>query len=227
MGQIDTVKEDKKPVANPYVILREEFDDWAVLFNPDTGRGFGLNPTGVYVWKLLDGKHSIQDMVRAFSRNASSVTDDVSDHVEAFVDQLMAEGLAGLDNSVSALLNTTYSATLCPERRFFYSPRGLNEVARFNYEPPKLVNLSGQAQVAHGDCHNTGSQNAVSCTTGHIAGPWCQAGSSAGGTCDSNGNSPGVCCWTSGTSGSSINGCFCGDCDTFTGMQCHHGGANC
>jgi hypothetical protein len=28
------------------VLLREEFDDWAVLYDPDTGYGFGLNPTG-------------------------------------------------------------------------------------------------------------------------------------------------------------------------------------
>ncbi len=48
--------DDHKPIVNPYVQLREEFDDWAILFNPDTGRGFGLNPTGVRVWKLLDGE---------------------------------------------------------------------------------------------------------------------------------------------------------------------------
>jgi len=30
MNQID------KPIANPIVLLREEFDDWAILFNPDT-----------------------------------------------------------------------------------------------------------------------------------------------------------------------------------------------
>jgi hypothetical protein len=25
-----------KPIANPVVVLREKFDDWAILFNPDT-----------------------------------------------------------------------------------------------------------------------------------------------------------------------------------------------
>ena len=54
---------DDKPIVNPYVQLREEFDDWAILFNPDTGRGFGLNPTGVYVWKLLDGAHTVDGNV--------------------------------------------------------------------------------------------------------------------------------------------------------------------
>jgi hypothetical protein len=48
----------RNPVANPLIVLREEFDDWAILFDPDTGNAFGLNPTGVFIWKLLDGKPS-------------------------------------------------------------------------------------------------------------------------------------------------------------------------
>lgn len=43
-----------KPVANPLIVLHEEFDDWAILFDPDRGNAFGLNPTGIFVWKLLD-----------------------------------------------------------------------------------------------------------------------------------------------------------------------------
>ena len=54
-GQSAVLKNDDKPIANPVVMLREEFDDWAVLFNVDTCHGSGLNPTGVFVWKLLTG----------------------------------------------------------------------------------------------------------------------------------------------------------------------------
>ena len=45
-----------KPIANPIVVLREEFDDWAVLFNPDTADALGINPVGVAVWKRMDGQ---------------------------------------------------------------------------------------------------------------------------------------------------------------------------
>jgi len=31
-----------KPIPNPFVVLREEFDDWAILFNPDNARAVGL-----------------------------------------------------------------------------------------------------------------------------------------------------------------------------------------
>ena len=28
---------EDKPIANPLIVLREEFDDWAILFDPDSG----------------------------------------------------------------------------------------------------------------------------------------------------------------------------------------------
>ncbi len=31
---------EDKPIANPMIVFREEFDDWAVLFNPETGDTF-------------------------------------------------------------------------------------------------------------------------------------------------------------------------------------------
>ena len=54
----------KKPVANSLVVLREEFDDWAVLFDPDTGNACGLNPVGVFIWKRLDGRHTVPDILK-------------------------------------------------------------------------------------------------------------------------------------------------------------------
>jgi hypothetical protein len=45
------------PVAKSVVVLREEFDEWAVLYNPDTADAVGINPVGVAIWKLLDGIH--------------------------------------------------------------------------------------------------------------------------------------------------------------------------
>jgi SynChlorMet cassette protein ScmD len=54
---------DEKPVANQLIVLRE--DDWAVLFDPETGNAFGLNPVAVFIWKLLDGKHTMLGVVES------------------------------------------------------------------------------------------------------------------------------------------------------------------
>ena len=86
-----------KPVANPLIVLREEFDDWAILFDPDTGNAFGLNPTGVFVWKLLDGEHSFDDISAKLRESADSVPEEVKDHLQAFVQDLEKQGLVGFE----------------------------------------------------------------------------------------------------------------------------------
>jgi SynChlorMet cassette protein ScmD len=80
-----------RPIANPNAVLREEFDDWAVLFNPDTADASGINPVGVAVWKRMDGKRSLEDIVSEI-RNSFEDTPDA-----AFVNTLAENGFAGLE----------------------------------------------------------------------------------------------------------------------------------
>lgn len=86
-----------KPIANPIVVLREEFDDWAVLFNPDTADAVGINPVGVAVWKRMDGQRSLEDIVAAIKDNFVDVTDTVLEEMTAFVDQLAESGFVGYE----------------------------------------------------------------------------------------------------------------------------------
>ncbi len=88
---------EKKLVANPQVVLREEFDDWAVLFDPDTAQGFALNPVGVLIWKMLDGTHDIPEIVRNIRENCEDVPDDAEAHCREFLDSLVKQGLAGYE----------------------------------------------------------------------------------------------------------------------------------
>jgi SynChlorMet cassette protein ScmD len=83
----------EKPIANPDILLREEFDDWALLFNPNTGKGFGINPVGVFVWKLLDGKHGVNDIVEEVRKNFKNVPDNVDEEVKRFIAALSENGL--------------------------------------------------------------------------------------------------------------------------------------
>ena len=87
--------DNQKPIANPLVVLREEFDDWAVLFDPDTGHAFGLNPVGVFVWKRLDGHHTPDHIVSEIREHCENVPDEVQAHIEDFIQDLLKQGLAG------------------------------------------------------------------------------------------------------------------------------------
>jgi SynChlorMet cassette protein ScmD len=75
-----------KPQVNPIAVLREEFDDWAVLFNPDTAEAVGVNPVGVAIWKLMDGRRSIEQIASSiaeqFDKTPPTIIDEVREHVE-------------------------------------------------------------------------------------------------------------------------------------------------
>jgi SynChlorMet cassette protein ScmD len=86
------------PIANPLVVLREEFDDWAILFDPDSGDAQGLNPIGVFVWKLLDGKHTINDIIEEVKSSCEEVSLDVNKDVNEFIEELTSKGLVGYEN---------------------------------------------------------------------------------------------------------------------------------
>lgn len=89
------MNEEKPPVRNPVAVLREEFDDWAVLFNPDTAQAVGINPVGVAVWKWIDGKRTIEDVVRLIEQQYEEVPESVQEEVFSFVEDLTEGGFVG------------------------------------------------------------------------------------------------------------------------------------
>ncbi|RPJ55629.1 MAG: SynChlorMet cassette protein ScmD, partial [Acidobacteria bacterium] len=81
--------------ANPTVVLREEFDDWAVLFNPDTAAAVGTNPVGVAVWKRMDGKRSLEEIVAEINNSFEEVPAGALEEIIAFVGTLAEQGFVG------------------------------------------------------------------------------------------------------------------------------------
>jgi SynChlorMet cassette protein ScmD len=88
---------DQKPIANPQIVLREEFDDWAVLFDPKTADAFGVNPVSVFIWKRLNGQNTIADIVADVRQNCEDAPPDVEAHVNEFIQSLVDKGMAGYE----------------------------------------------------------------------------------------------------------------------------------
>jgi len=88
---------EHKPEINPAVVLRKEFDDWAVLYNPDTAEAVGINPTGVVIWEHLARQRSIPDIIELIRDGYESVPDNVSKEVESFINDLTARGFIGYE----------------------------------------------------------------------------------------------------------------------------------
>jgi SynChlorMet cassette protein ScmD len=86
------------PIANPMIVFREEFDDWAILFDPDTGAAFGINPVGAFIWKSLDGKHDFKSIVNEIKSRFSDIPDDIESHTREFLQELVKKGFAGYES---------------------------------------------------------------------------------------------------------------------------------
>jgi len=81
---------------NPDVVLREEDEDGALLFNPDTDRIRVLNATGLYIWKLCDGSHDLTRLVLAMRGAFAEIPEDaVTGHVQAYLDDMVRAGFIG------------------------------------------------------------------------------------------------------------------------------------
>jgi hypothetical protein len=90
------VQEATAYVRNPDVVLREEDEDGALLFNPDTNQIRVLNTTGLFVWKLCDGGHDLTSIVAAMKEHFDQVPEDeVTGQVAEYVDEMAAAGFLG------------------------------------------------------------------------------------------------------------------------------------
>jgi hypothetical protein len=77
-------------IRNPDVVLREEDEDGALLFNPDTNQVKVINATALFIWNHCDGKNSflsiIEDIQTEFDQvPADQVNQDVSDLIEDLI----------------------------------------------------------------------------------------------------------------------------------------------
>jgi len=91
-------KKSKKSMANPVVVLREEFDDWAILFHPDTNDAYGIDPVSVFIWKHLDGNHTETDILEKLRKNCENVPKNAKKYISNFIKDLVSFGLAGYES---------------------------------------------------------------------------------------------------------------------------------
>ncbi len=79
------------------LVLREEFDDWAVLFDPETGDGYGLNPVSLFIWKRLNGRHTVRDLYKALCSCCENVPENAEQEIAGFIKELVNKGYAGYE----------------------------------------------------------------------------------------------------------------------------------
>ncbi|CAK0781350.1 pyrroloquinoline quinone biosynthesis protein D [Gammaproteobacteria bacterium] len=89
------------PIVNPIVVLREESDEWAILFNPDTADAVVINPVGVAVWKMMDGQRRFKDIVLEIKTRFANASEAAFEEIVAFVDKLVERNYVGYDLKIA------------------------------------------------------------------------------------------------------------------------------
>jgi len=87
-------------IRNPDVVLREEDEDGALLFNPDTNQVKVINSTALFIWRQCDGSHSLQSILKDLNQEFDEVPlDQVEQHVNDFIGDLTQTGFIGTAES--------------------------------------------------------------------------------------------------------------------------------
>jgi SynChlorMet cassette protein ScmD len=82
-------------IAGSDVVLREEMDNWALLFDPNSGQVVGINPVGIAIWKMLDGQHNLQEIARVLESTFDNVPGSMHEELSEFCSNLIERGFIG------------------------------------------------------------------------------------------------------------------------------------
>ena len=94
---MSTADERPAPFANPATALCEEADGWGVLVNLDSGHSVALNPTGLAIWRLLDGRRTAGDLASHLVRGFRNAPPGIAGEVEALLATLAEDGFVGYE----------------------------------------------------------------------------------------------------------------------------------
>ncbi len=84
-------------MRNPDIVLREEDEDGALLFNPGTNQVRVINLTGLFIWQHCDGQSKLEEILEAMLEAFEDVpANQVGQHVQEFLDGRLRSGFIGM-----------------------------------------------------------------------------------------------------------------------------------
>jgi hypothetical protein len=93
---VESITLQTRLTTNPNVFLREEEDEAGILYDPDTGSVRILNATAVDVWKLLDGRRSVAQVIGALQEVYDGLDETAESQVLKLVRELYRVGALGV-----------------------------------------------------------------------------------------------------------------------------------
>ncbi len=83
-----------KAKLNNSVIVRVESDDYAMVFDADSGNSFAITPTAVFIANLLDGENTVVSIINKMKEEYEGIPENAEMVVEKFIETLIEKGMA-------------------------------------------------------------------------------------------------------------------------------------
>ena len=74
------------------LVFRKEFDKSGLLFNPDDGKIFTLNPTTAFICERLQEGCTREEILAAMRQKIQNIPPEVEKDLDAFLEQLRGAG---------------------------------------------------------------------------------------------------------------------------------------
>ena len=91
---MSTIVSESKISQSPQVVARElSPDDGGVLLHLETAQYHGVNPIGLLIWDLLDGRRTVGEIVEAVRAKVVDAPPELEGDVMRFLHEVHERGL--------------------------------------------------------------------------------------------------------------------------------------
>ena len=88
----------KKWYISPNIVLREEADDWGILFDPDTGNSVVLNPVAISMFKAMRKTQDAAKVAAMIREEYDDVPETLESDFSELVENLARHGFIGFEH---------------------------------------------------------------------------------------------------------------------------------
>jgi len=85
--------------VKPEVVLREEADEWGILFDPDTGHSLALNPVAISMFKAMREVPNVAGVAAAIRAEFENVPDTLDFDIRDLLTSLVEAGFIGYESA--------------------------------------------------------------------------------------------------------------------------------
>jgi hypothetical protein len=79
-------------------ILKEEADNWGILYKPEKDLSFTINPVGAFIWKRLNTGCSVRDLIDKVKETFINVPEAVENDVVELIERLLEKELVTVED---------------------------------------------------------------------------------------------------------------------------------